>query len=45
MDEILALLDDGAFLPYPQSFIELLFFMRNHADTYTASDGTVPTNE
>lgn len=44
MDEIFALLDAGAFIPYHKAFIELLFFMRNHGGTYTASDSTTPTN-
>lgn len=44
MVEIFALLDDGAFIPYHKAFIELLFFMRNHGGTYTASDSTTPAN-
>lgn len=44
MDEIFALLDDRAFIPYHKAFIELLFFMRNHGGTYTASDSTTPAN-
>lgn len=37
-DEILEMIDDGVFIPYHKSVIELLFFMRNHRGTHTRKD-------
>jgi len=34
-EEIYKLLDDGVFIPYNKSLIELLFFMKNHNGTLT----------
>lgn len=35
MDEILAMIDNGSFIPYHKSLIELLFFLRDHKGTHT----------
>ena len=37
-EEIYKLLDDGVFIPYNKSLIDLLFFMRNHNGTLTNHD-------
>ena len=42
LDEILQMIDDGRFIPYEKSLIELLFFRRNHRSSHTRSD---PTND
>ncbi len=39
-DEILRMIDDGRFIPYEKSLIELLFFRRNHRSSHTRSDPT-----
>ena len=39
-DEILQMIDDGRFIPYEKSLIELLFFRRNHRSSHTRSDWT-----
>ena len=39
-EEILHLIDDGRFIPYEKSMIELLFFHRNHRSCHTRSDST-----
>ena len=41
-DEILRMIDDGRFIPYEKSLIELLFFRREHRSSHTRSD---PTND
>lgn len=41
-DEILAMIDDGTFIPYHKSLIELLFFLRSHSGTHTRPDTTHP---
>ena len=41
-EEILQMIDDGRFIPYEKSQIELLFFRRNHRSSHTRSD---PTND
>ena len=41
LEEILQMIDDGRFIPYEKSQIELLFFRRNHRSSHTRSD---PTN-
>ena len=41
-EEILGMIDDGTFIPYEKSQIELLFFRRNHRSSHTRSD---PTND
>lgn len=41
-EEIMRMIDDGRFLPYEKSLIELLFFRRNHRSSHTRSD---PTND
>lgn len=33
-EEILAMIDDGRFIPYRKSLVDLLFFFRNHAGTH-----------
>jgi len=43
-EEILAMIDDGTFIPYHRSLIELLFFLRTHAGTHTHPDHTTPSN-
>ncbi len=42
MEEILRMIDDGRFIPYEKSLIELLFFRRNHRSAHTRTD---PTND
>ena len=39
-DEILQMIDDGRFIPYEKSLIELLFFRRNHRSSHTRNDTT-----
>ena len=39
-EEILRLIDDGLFVPYDKSFIEYLFFRRDHSGSLTRSEGT-----
>ena len=39
-EEILRMIDDGLFIPYEKSLIELLFFFRNHSGTHTKGDPT-----
>lgn len=41
-EEILRMIDDGTFIPYEKSQIELLFFRRNHRSSHTRKD---PTND
>ena len=41
-DEILRMIDDGRFIPYEKSLIELLFFRRDHRSSHTKGD---PTND
>ena len=41
-EEVLQMIDDGRFIPYEKSQIELLFFRRNHRSSHTKSD---PTND
>ena len=40
--EILRMIDDGVFIPYAKSLIELLFFRRDHRSSHTRED---PTND
>ena len=40
LEEILQMIDDGRFIPYEKSLIELLFFRRNHRSSHTRSDTT-----
>lgn len=39
-EEILQMIDDGRFIPYDKSQIELLFFRRNHRSAHTRKDTT-----
>ena len=39
-EEILRMIDDGRFIPYEKSLIELLFFRRNHRSSHTRKDPT-----
>lgn len=39
-EEILAMIDDGRFIPYEKSLIGLLFFLRDHRSTHTRPDDT-----
>lgn len=39
-DEILRMIDDGTFIPYEKSLIELLFFRKDHRSSHTRSDQT-----
>ena len=39
-EEILRMIDDGLFIPYEKSLIELLFFRRNHRSSHTRADKT-----
>lgn len=38
LEEILAMIDSGEFVPYHKDLIGLLFFMRNHRGTFTRED-------
>lgn len=38
LDEIKSMLESGEFIPYHKSFIELLFYLRNHNDSHTRED-------
>lgn len=40
LEEILQMIDDGRFIPYEKSLIELLFFRRNHRSSHTRSDSS-----
>ena len=40
LEEILRMIDDGSFIPYEKSLIELLFFRRNHRSSHTRSDSS-----
>ena len=40
MEEILEMIDDGRFIPYEKSLIELLFFRRDHRSAHTRRDWT-----
>ena len=37
-EEILAMIDDGSFIPYEKSLIEFLFFRRDHTECTTRDD-------
>lgn len=37
-EEILGMIDDGSFIPYEKSLIEMLFFRRNHRSSTTRRD-------
>ena len=39
-EEILRMIDEGTFIPYEKSFIELLFYRRNRSSLHTKSDPT-----
>ena len=41
-EEILLMIDDGRFIPYMKSLIELIFYRRDHQGCHTRSD---PTND
>ena len=41
-DEIRRMIDDGRFIPYEKSLIDLLFFSRDHRSSHTKGD---PTND
>ena len=41
-EEILQMIDNGLFIPYEKSLIELLFFRRDHRSSHTRED---PTND
>lgn len=45
LQEILEMIDDGRFIPYEKSQIELLFFRRNHRSSHTRDDQTNPRSE
>ena len=40
LEEVLEMIEDGRFIPYEKSLIELLFFRRNHRSSHTRSDQT-----
>ncbi len=40
--EINSLLDEGKFIPYHKSLIDLLFYMRDHQGAHTSRDTTTP---
>lgn len=39
-DEVLQMIDDGSFIPYEKSLIELLFFRRDHRSAHSRPDPT-----
>ena len=39
-DEIMQMIDDGRFIPYEKSLIDLLFFRRDHRSAHTRKDVT-----
>ncbi len=39
-EEILQMIDDGRFIPYEKSLIDLLFFRRDHSSAHTRGDFT-----
>ncbi|MCR4633933.1 MAG: NUDIX domain-containing protein [Erysipelotrichaceae bacterium] len=39
-EEIFSLIDEGIFIPYHKSLIDLLFYMRDHEGAHTAADKT-----
>ena len=41
LEEILSMMDDGTFIPYEKSFIELLFRLRLHRDIHTRPDASL----
>lgn len=42
LPEILRMVQEGVFIPYHESFLELLFFLRNHKGPRTYADPTHP---
>lgn len=40
MEEILQMINDGRFIPYEKSLIELLFFCKDHRSSHTKNDPT-----
>ena len=42
LDEILKLIDEGLFIPYEKSLMELLFARQNRQSAHTRADWTVP---
>ncbi len=40
LEEILQMIDDGQFIPYEKSLIELLFFRKDHRSSHTRGDPT-----
>lgn len=41
-DEIKSMIDEGIFIPYNKSFVDVLFHFKGHVGTRTAADTTVP---
>ena len=41
LEEILAMIDQGIFIPYEKSFVELLFRLRLHRDIHSRSDRSI----
>ena len=39
LEEVLRMIDDGRFIPYEKSLVELLFQRRNHRSSHTRTDG------
>ncbi|MBQ1482323.1 MAG: NUDIX domain-containing protein [Erysipelotrichaceae bacterium] len=39
-EEIFSLIDEGTFIPYHKSLIDLLFYMRDHEGAHTVADKT-----
>ena len=39
-EEIMVMIDDGRFIPYEKSLIELLFYRKDHRSSHTRSDWT-----
>lgn len=40
LDEILQMIDDGRFIPYEKSLVELLFFRKDHRGAHTRGDAS-----
>lgn len=44
-EEIVKMIDEGSFIPYHKSYIDLLFFMKDRRGMRTAGDKTIPAKQ
>ncbi len=44
-EEIFAMLEEGVFIPYHRSLIDLLFYMKDHSGAHTKADPTLDTKK